>query len=956
MKMSKYLNKRIFICLSLALIFLILASFVASSGGDQKEKGGAALSQDPMGAVTRGTDIDFRWVVTQPGPPFYTGDYCLLIEGPASKQEQILKKDPINSSEIFSGFYRWTVPDDKPKGNYTAYIRVPCVEDIMGSYTRFKVVKTVLVIQKFNDTNQNNKVDVGVDERLQGWKFQVTDPNKKTSTQFTDVNGEIRIEVPDEYAGKEYTVEEILQPRWKAILPIEQPVRVKVPKGVTTTVPFLNIYDPNTKLIIQKFDDTNRNNRIDDGRDKRLQGWKFKVTDPGGNTRPYYTKSDGKVVIDVPPEYAGKEYTVEEILQPGWKSILPIKQTVNVPVGETKTVQFLNSQTLLIIQKFDDSNRNDRIDSNDKGLKGWDFNVTDPGGNTKPYSTNIKGEIVIVVPGEYAGKEYIIEETLPPKWESVLPIEQPVHVKVPLGEAKTVQFLNRIRNTTLIIQKFSDRNQNGEVDSEDERLPDWNFNVTDPAGRTTFHPTNGKGEIIIVVPEKHAGKEYIIKETLLPDWEPVLPIEQPVHVNVPMGETETVQFLNKKGTLLIIQKFNDTNQNGKVDEGIDDRLEGWNFSVTDPAGNTTPHCTNDKGEILIDVPPKYVGKEYTIVETLRPGWSAVDGSTKTEKPSKGKPTPVRFLNQRILPSPSPSPTITPPPPPGHLKIQKFYDPNVNKVQDPGEQGLPNWNFRISPNVNDGIVTTDANGVCRRKIPGGIYTITEEPRGCRWTNTTDMTQKVDVPAGKEAIALFGNYLPCSVPPGCPWFSADENLNVSKSVNPCSVALGKEEEVTVHLRICVDPKHILNGTKVRNISVIETLHNYFSVVNGSFSVEPSSKPRTNPDGTTTIRWNISSLCCEEWHVSFNVTVAFALPIDVTESYGVASKVIYDDPNSEDTKVVKELPIPAGKLLFVLPTPTPTPTATSSPTPKPPGFEALLAIAGLLAVGYMMWRRKR
>jgi PGF-CTERM protein len=67
-----------------------------------------------------------------------------------------------------------------------------------------------------------------------------------------------------------------------------------------------------------------------------------------------------------------------------------------------------------------------------------------------------------------------------------------------------------------------------------------------------------------------------------------------------------------------------------------------------------------------------------------------------------------------------------------------------------------------------------------------------------------------------------------------------------------------------------------------------------------------------------------------------------------------VMYDDPNIEETKVVKELPIPAGQLLFVLPTPTPSPSP--SPTPKPPGFEALLAIAGLLAVGYMMWRRKR
>jgi PGF-CTERM protein len=69
-----------------------------------------------------------------------------------------------------------------------------------------------------------------------------------------------------------------------------------------------------------------------------------------------------------------------------------------------------------------------------------------------------------------------------------------------------------------------------------------------------------------------------------------------------------------------------------------------------------------------------------------------------------------------------------------------------------------------------------------------------------------------------------------------------------------------------------------------------------------------------------------------------------------------VMYDDPDSEETKEVKELPIPAGKLLFVLPTPAPSPPPTPTQTPKPPGFEALLAIAGLLAVAYMLWRRKR
>ena len=43
---------------------------------------------------------------------------------------------------------------------------------------------------------------------------------------------------------------------------------------------------------------------------------------------------------------------------------------------------------------------------------------------------------------------------------------------------------------------------------------------------------------------------------------------------------------------------------------------------------------------------------------------------------------------------------------------------------------------------------------------------------------------------------------------------------------------------------------------------------------------------------------------------------------------------------------------------PTPTPTPTAkpTPTPSPEPPGFEAIFAIAGLLAIAYLVHRRAK
>ena len=94
------------------------------------------------------------------------------------------------------------------------------------------------------------------------------------------------------------------------------------------------------------------------------------------------------------------------------------------------------------------------------------------------------------------------------------------------------------------------------------------------------------------------------------------------------------------------------------------------------------------------------------------------------------------------------------------------------------------------------------------------------------------------------------------------------------------------------------------------MVETLHSQFSVVEDSISEKPKAI-RTNPDGTTTIEWDIPSLCCEEWNVSFNVTVALAMPIDVSDAYErVASKVIYEHPIE---KVEIEISIPEGKLKF-------------------------------------------
>jgi len=56
-------------------------------------------------------------------------------------------------------------------------------------------------------------------------------------------------------------------------------------------------------------------------------------------------------------------------------------------------------------------------------------------------------------------------------------------------------------------------------------------------------------------------------------------------------------------------------------------------------------------------------------------------------------------------------------------------------------------------------------------------------------------------------------------------------------------------------------------------------------------------------------------------------------------------------EAVEVAKEI----VKEITATPVPTPKPTPTPEPTPEPPGFEAIFAIAGLLAVAYLVHRRK-
>jgi PGF-CTERM protein len=125
---------------------------------------------------------------------------------------------------------------------------------------------------------------------------------------------------------------------------------------------------------------------------------------------------------------------------------------------------------------------------------------------------------------------------------------------------------------------------------------------------------------------------------------------------------------------------------------------------------------------------------------------------------------------------------------------------------------------------------------------------------------------------------------------------------------------------------------------------------------YEIKPTSE-HMNSDGmewnTVTMKWDIGDLSSDEcWENTFKVLFCCRVPADETQPEGISrisSEVIYSDPSN--ITVTKHLPIPEGGL-WIEPPPTPTPT----PTPKPPGFETIFAIAALLAVAYLVLRRRK
>jgi hypothetical protein len=319
---------------------------------------------------------------------------------------------------------------------------------------------------------------------------------------------------------------------------------------------------------------------------------------------------------------------------------------------------------------------------------------------------------------------------------------------------------------TLEIFKFNDLNGNGVYNPTAETpLANWHYHITGPGGYNSSGNTDGSG---LIVKTGLAPGNYTVTETVQAGWTVTtanpqtgtVPAEGGKRLN--FGNIETETPLVQPGNLEIF-KFNDLNGNGVYDPTAETPLANWHYTITGPGGYSSFGVTDESGLIvLLDLG---LG-DYTVTETVQPGWTVTTANPQIGTLSEGAGKRLNFGNRQ----------------PGVLQIFKFNDLNGNGVWDrPKETPLADWHFHITgPGGYSSSGNTDSLGLLIITGVGGLvpgnYTVREMERG-DWVPTTANPQTVTVPAGGIKELRFGNQHPVVVPVGVP---ASSNLSTGLMV--------------------------------------------------------------------------------------------------------------------------------------------------------------------------------
>ena len=360
---------------------------------------------------------------------------------------------------------------------------------------------------------------------IKGITFSISgpDPNLTSPTIPTDDSGTITISdlLPGEYTVNEI-IPENLKGKWRPKTEISQRI-VLDPAGVAT-VQFINEQLLTLRII-----------KSDEKTKKALPGWMFTVQGPEGVKKVGPTNSQGMIDVNVIP---GKYLVTEEISQdthPGWICTTQNPQPVQISSRLPNEVKFGNKVNRVILTKFNDKNLNGKFDASEEGLKGWNFTIKGPDGQTKTTTpTNASGMTVLegLMPGDY-----IISEVVQSDWINTTPSYRSASMKA--GVEQEITFGN-VKSNVIEIFKFNDTNRNGIADKEEGGLSGWVFTIKGPNDYlASTIPTNADG---IAIVEDLLPGNYTVTENHLEGW--LSTTQSTMSVSLGFGDRRSLTFGN----------------------------------------------------------------------------------------------------------------------------------------------------------------------------------------------------------------------------------------------------------------------------------------------------------------------------------------------------------------------------------------------------------------------------
>ncbi len=252
---------------------------------------------------------------------------------------------------------------DLAAGSYTATAFLntgnPAKANFASPDTSFTIVprntqdKGSISGMKFNDSNADSIKDPW-ESGIESWTIKLIDSGGNVKTATTDANGNYS------FSGlleDNYTVAEVPMPGWTQTFPTGGVYTINLKPGENMTDADFGNFNGSLgipEISGMKFNDSNGNGKKDPG-EAGLADWLIKLNDSFGNTLTTITDSNGNYTfhlsdtdggVGAGSNLRGLNYTVEEILKPGWTQTFPVNRTYNVQYRGEQNLQPLDFKDL----------------------------------------------------------------------------------------------------------------------------------------------------------------------------------------------------------------------------------------------------------------------------------------------------------------------------------------------------------------------------------------------------------------------------------------------------------------------------------------------------------------------------------------------------------------------------------------------------------------------------------